>query len=209
MLSGTPIEDLFRGVLSRLLLEPLKKIGATPNHLTLAGAGLSILSALLIPFSPFLGGLLLVAASSLDSLDGTLARSNGQATSAGAFLDSVVDRFSEFFVLLGCWVRLVRMGMGGWAAFAVFWALQGSLMVSYSRARAEGLGFRLKGGFFERPERVLAVCAALLLTPWESSMSFEPGNLLFSCLALLALGSNLTAAWRIYKGWSELSRRRN
>lgn len=205
MFSGTWVEDAFRGLISGIFLEPLKKMGASPDHLTWAGAGLSLVSACVIPFSPFLGGLIFIVGASLDSLDGTLARTNGQASGQGAFLDSVLDRFSEFFVLVGCWLRLARLGMGGWAVLTIFLALQGSLMVSYARARAEGLGCSLKGGLFERPERATLICAALIFSPLESLISLEPGRLLLWAMVALAAGANLTAAWRIKKALSKLS----
>jgi CDP-diacylglycerol--glycerol-3-phosphate 3-phosphatidyltransferase len=79
-------------------------------------------------------------------------------------------------------------------------------MVSYARARAEGLGHNLRGGIFERAERLLLVALGLLLTPWERLVGLAPGGMLLWTLAILAAGANLTAADRILRGRRTLSR---
>jgi CDP-diacylglycerol---glycerol-3-phosphate 3-phosphatidyltransferase len=120
-------------------------------------------------------------------LDGALARMTGKASRFGALLDSVFDRLSEAAVLFGVLLYALDRGHDDQAALA-FAAIVGSLMVSYVRARAEGLGVTMTDGLFTRPERVIVLGVALLvgwLTP---------------ALWLLAVLTLLTAFQRLYLG---------
>jgi phosphatidylglycerophosphate synthase len=206
MLAGTSIETAYRRLIASRLLEPLRRAGVTPDQLTVAGLLLSVLAGAAAPWAPIAAGLVLLAAGLLDTLDGSLARVTNQASRAGAFLDSTLDRWAEFCVLFGCWARLARLDLAVWGGALVLLAVQGSLMVSYARARAEGLGHNLRGGIFERAERLLLVALGLLLTPWERLVGLAPGGMLLWTLAILAAGANLTAADRILRGRRTLSR---
>jgi CDP-diacylglycerol--glycerol-3-phosphate 3-phosphatidyltransferase len=133
------------------------------------------------------GGVVMLLASALDMLDGALARATGKASRFGALLDSVFDRLSEAAVLFGVVLYALDRGNEDQAALA-FVAIVGSLMVSYVRARAEGLGVSMTDGLFTRPERVVLLGAALLvgwLTP---------------ALWVLAVLTMLTAFQRLYLG---------
>jgi CDP-diacylglycerol---glycerol-3-phosphate 3-phosphatidyltransferase len=199
---------------ARAAVEPLvallSRLGVRADHLTVAGLGLSALSGLaFFDGHSRTGALLLMLAGLCDILDGELARRAGPASRFGAFLDSTLDRLSEALVLLGIlgfYLRnllalvlhperaLLQISTGleplTWAvvAFTAALALVGSFMVSYTRARAEGLGLDCKVGWFERPERlVLLIVAGLLRVFWAMS----------AALLLLAVLSFATAAQRV------------
>ena len=192
------------------LVTMLFRLGVQADHLTIAGLVLSALSGLAFYAGHTrTGALMLLLAGLCDILDGELARRAGLESRFGAFLDSTLDRLSEAVVLLGIlgfYLRnlyalvlhperaLLQISTGleplTWAvmAFTAALALVGSFMVSYTRARAEGLGRDCKVGWFERPERlVLIVVAGLLKVFWAMS----------AALLLLAVLSFATAAPRV------------
>jgi peptidoglycan lytic transglycosylase len=156
-----------------------------PNHLTIMGLGVSfVASAAFVVGRTRLGGFLVVLAGLFDFFDGSLARVSGQVTPFGAFLDSVIDRYSDLLVLLGIVVLFARMpNMRG--AVAAMAALVGSLMVSYTKARAESIGIECNVGFMERPERMICLIAGALFDVLEIA------------LWVLALLANITAVHRI------------
>lgn len=151
------------------LLDPVVRLLAalrvTPNALSVAGlAGAAAAAALIANGALPAGGALLLLAGSLDLLDGALARATGRAGPAGALLDSTLDRCSEAAVLFG--VLLYQLGRDASEEAALaFAAVTGSLLVSYVRARAEGLGAPLADGLLRRQERVVLLAAGLL-TGW-------------------------------------------
>ncbi|MFH1006872.1 MAG: CDP-alcohol phosphatidyltransferase family protein [Candidatus Latescibacterota bacterium] len=128
-----------------------------PDLLTTVGFAGNVVAALLFALGHFrLAGICMLLAGLFDLLDGEVARAGHKATTFGALLDSTLDRYSEIFVAFGITVFFVRNGWVMTSAI-LFFALSGSLMVSYVRARAEGLGQTCKVGFMQRPERVLAI----------------------------------------------------
>jgi CDP-diacylglycerol--glycerol-3-phosphate 3-phosphatidyltransferase len=139
-----------------------------PNQLTVLGLGVSCLAA--YAFSQEwlrVGALLLTVAGLFDFFDGSLARLSGQETFFGAFLDSVVDRYSDLIVLVGIVVFYHQSGdrLGGLATLV---ALVGTVMVSYTKARAQSIGVSCEIGLMERPERLILLIAGgvfLALTP--------------------------------------------
>jgi CDP-diacylglycerol--glycerol-3-phosphate 3-phosphatidyltransferase len=141
----------------------LLRLGLTPNAITLLGlAGAAAGSVLLaMGFIPA-GGVVILLSGALDGLDGTMARLRGTSSVFGAFLDSVSDRWSELFLFGGLILHYALEGypLGVILAFA---AAAGSLMVSYTKARAEGLGIECKVGLLTRMERYLVLCPALIL----------------------------------------------
>lgn len=183
------------------IIQPLARLGVTPNMLTVIGLLLSILTALVIAQgSLFAGGLLVLFAGIFDMFDGAMARVRNAATTFGAFLDSTLDRFSESIILFGLlYYALQRPGLQDrfwpapyeqmWMIAFIFVAAVGSLMVSYTKARAEGLGFECKTGLLARPERVIILAIGLLT------------NTTIWALALLAVFSNVTAIERIVSVW--------
>ncbi len=143
----------------------------TPDALTVTGVALCAIAAVLVwleylGWGFFLAGsAAFVVGSVLDVLDGALARSSGKGTPFGAFLDSTVDRVGEGFVLGAIALVLMRDG-NEWGVALTFAAVMGSFLVSYTRAKAEGLGLRGDvGRFGTRVERVAMIAVGLALAP--------------------------------------------
>jgi soluble lytic murein transglycosylase len=163
----------------------LFRLRLRPNHLTVIGLVVSFFAAAgFIAGHVRWAGCLLLLAGLCDLLDGALARVSGQATVFGAFLDSVIDRYSDLIVLLGIVVLFARTPHARGALVAMA-GLVGSVMVSYTKARAESIGVDCNVGFMERPERMICLVAGAIL------------DLLEPALWVLAVLSNLTALQRI------------
>ena len=129
----------------------------TPDLLTMIGFVLNLVAATLFGLDEYRwAGLMVLVAGIFDLLDGQVARTGRTESKFGALLDSTVDRYSEIVVWFGLAVSFIRSG-SLWTSSALFFALAGSLMVSYVRARAEGLGEECKIGFMQRPECVIAL----------------------------------------------------
>ncbi|MBI3979038.1 MAG: CDP-alcohol phosphatidyltransferase family protein [Chloroflexi bacterium] len=145
------------------LVGALGRAGISPNALTVVGFGLNVgVGAVIAGGMLTLGGALVLVAGLFDMLDGALARSLGRTTRFGAFLDSTLDRAAEAAVLFG--ILLAYAGRAGAVEVPLaFLALTGSLLVSYARARAEGLGLHGEVGWLPRPERIILLAAGLLL----------------------------------------------
>lgn len=173
----TPWSDpLARGLLALRL---------RPNHLTVLGLGVSLLAALSFARGrQGWGAVLLMLAGLFDFFDGSLARLSGQVTPFGAFLDSVIDRYSDLVVLAGILILFVRGGRPRDVVVTLV-ALIGTVMVSYTKARAQAIGVACEIGFLERPERLILLIAGGLL------------GLLGPALWVLAVLANVTAIHRI------------
>ncbi len=166
----------------------LRHTGITPNALSVLGFGLTLLAAFILAAGALRwGGALLLLASLFDMLDGALARALGRTSKFGAFLDSTLDRYSESVAMVALVYYYAGLGDGRTQAVLVVAALVGSLMVSYTRARAEALNVECKVGLLQRPERVLLLVVGLL-SGWMTPVLWG--------LALLA---NFTALQRIYQ----------
>lgn len=157
-----------RKALEKHIAEPIirfiSKTPLTPNGVTIIGFGITIISgALAFTNHLFWAGIVLVIASIFDMLDGTLARTTKRVTKFGAILDSTLDRVSEALILLGVLAVFVRAGQLTESMLTGF-ALLGSFLTSYTRARMEGLGIECKAGLFTRPERVIVTAAGLILS---------------------------------------------
>jgi CDP-diacylglycerol--glycerol-3-phosphate 3-phosphatidyltransferase len=134
----------------------------TPNQVSLMGIVLTLVTAaLIVDGQLLLAGVMYILAASLDLLDGVLARMAKMASRFGAFLDSTADRISEGVVFAAIAYHFANHGQSVDAALAVL-ALLGSLLVSYTRARAEGLGLECKVGIMTRAERVLLIALGLM-----------------------------------------------
>ena len=139
----------------------LGKSGIKPDALTFTGLAINIGAAYVIATGHFpLGGILILVAGLFDLLDGALARFAKKTTKFGAILDSAVDRISEAAIFCGL---LVWYMPGRSEILLIFAVLIGSFLVSYIRARAEGLGLECKGGLFTRAERVIVLTVGLLV----------------------------------------------
>jgi len=189
------------------LIRPMARLGVTPNMLTGIGLLLSLLTAVVVAQGfLFTGGLLVLLAGVFDMFDGAMARVQQSVTPFGAFFDSTLDRYSESSILFGLlWYTLQRpadfRGMlwptsheQAWMISFIYTAIVGSLMVSYTKARAEGLGIECNVGLLARPERVVLLAIGLLFgaSTW--------------ILAILAVLSNVTAVERIIAIWRATQR---
>lgn len=172
--------------IAEALARAIATTGVSPSQITLLGFVLNLaVAAVLATGGLTIGGVLVLIVGAFDLLDGALARVAGRATTFGAFLDSTVDRFAEAALLLGLLFEAGRRGDSVVPALA-FVAIVGSLMVSYTRARAEGLGFACEVGIAPRPERVVILGVGLIV------------GLVIPALAVLAVLTNVTAAQRIW-----------
>lgn len=201
----------------------LIRVGVTPNVVTtigmlgnLAAAAVMVWAAVNISQyhqAPDYGmvtwaGVLIIAFSLFDMLDGQVARLGNMTSIYGAMYDSVLDRYCELFTLGGIAAFLIACG-NIWGAIITFLALVGSIMVSYVRARAEGLDIECKIGFMQRPERVVVTAAATIATGitgmnLEADSLFDPNLILVCAMAIIAIFANLTAFARLTHSRKEL-----
>lgn len=172
------------------VLDPLGRfflsLGLTPNMMTALGLLGNIAGGYYLARGELLiGGIFVAVMSPIDALDGTMARLRGEASDWGAFVDSVTDRYSELIIFGGLLYHFLTGGdvTGGMLVFA---AASGSVLVSYVRARAEGLGFEAKVGLLTRAERYLVLAPALVF------------DQLTLGLVILAVFANFTALQRIW-----------
>ncbi len=176
---------------TRGLLEPMaaffNRLGIHPNTMTLIGLLISVIGAFWVAQGRMtLGGLFILIGGPFDALDGTMARLRGQPTKFGAFVDSVTDRWSEMLILFGLlYFYLTSADPWAWLnCLLVFLAAMGSVMVSYTKARAEALGYDCNVGVLTRMERYLVIAPGLLL------------NLPALMLWIVAILANVTALQR-------------
>lgn len=164
---------------------------------TLAGAALIFGRALTLGVVVFLlGGM-------MDILDGRVARETGLASKFGSFYDSTLDRVSEIVVYFSLYAYFRPLPNFWWVGYVVIAAMVGSLMVSYTRAKAEALGVECKVGLMQRAERVVLLGAGGLLTPLMAAvapeLTYAP---ILLALGLIAVFANLTALERIHAVYS-------
>lgn len=173
----------------------LARTPLTPNALTWLGFCITIGAAVLIVTDHFLAaGVVVLVAGLFDMLDGALARLTGRVSRFGAILDSTLDRLSEAALLLALLAVSTR-GQHITASLLIGFTLLGSLMVSYIRARMEGMGIECQAGFFTRPERVVILALGLLLNQFE--------NALLAALAIIAFFSWVTVVERLVYAWRQ------
>ncbi|MBL8093290.1 MAG: CDP-alcohol phosphatidyltransferase family protein [Anaerolineales bacterium] len=165
------------------------RLGIHPNYMTGAGLVLNAIGALFISQGAMtLGGVFILIGGPFDALDGTMARRLNQPTRFGAFVDSVTDRWSEMLILLGlAYFYVTGDDPNGWLnVLLVFLATMGSVMVSYTKSRAESLGFTANVGVMTRLERYLIMAPCLVFgIPWVA-------------LWILAIFANFTALQRTW-----------
>jgi CDP-diacylglycerol---glycerol-3-phosphate 3-phosphatidyltransferase len=167
----------------------------TPNTISLTGFALCVVAAVLVweEFF-FLGGIAYIVGSVCDTLDGRYSRMSGKGTSFGAFLDSTLDRIEEGLVLTSVGAYFARTGDDLAAAACVF-AVLASLMVSYTRARAEALGVECKVGIADRPVRVVILSVGLVFAKGAGFLGLD---LLAPAVYVLAALSAITVWQRIW-----------
>ncbi len=196
------------------LVNGMIKIGITPNFITTTGLILNIAAAAIFIYAGYqscdtlmyvgIGGGVVLFAGLFDMLDGRVARVGGKVSRFGAFYDSVLDRYSELFTLFGIFFFLILKGYMAWA-IVTFVALIGSIMVSYVRARAEGLDIECKVGLMQRPERVvLTALGAIFCGVFADITLFDPVLILTIPQAIIAVLANYTAFIRIAHCYKKL-----
>ena len=167
----------------------------TPNAISMVGLVLNLAAAVLVWQGEFLvGGIAFIVGSIMDTLDGRYARASGKGTLFGAFLDSTLDRIEEGIVLTAVAAHFASQGETLPAAMCVVVVL-GSLMVSYTRARAEALGVECKVGIATRPVRVVILSAGLVLAEGAGILDVE---LLAPAIYLMALLTSITVLQRVW-----------
>jgi CDP-diacylglycerol--glycerol-3-phosphate 3-phosphatidyltransferase len=173
----------------------------TPNTISITGLVLNVAAAVLITQRLFfLAGLTFIVGSVMDMLDGRYSRMSGKGTPFGAFLDSTLDRVEEGIVLTAIAAYFAERG-DEFAVAAVVLVVLGSLMVSYTRARAEALGVECKVGLATRPVRVVILSAGILLARGASIGDFE---LLAPAIYLMAALTAFTVVQRVWHVYGEL-----
>ena len=203
--------DFLQKVIYRIinpLIKGMIRVGITPNFITTTGfvlnvvaAGFFIYAAIYQPYDLALigwGGGIVLFAGLFDMMDGRLARMGNMSSVFGALWDSTLDRYSELFTLFGICTYFLLNGWE-WMGVVTFLAMVGSVMVSYVRARAEGLDIECKVGLMQRPERVV-------LTALGAILCGVCGDLLWLVvpIAVIALLANITAFWRVRHCYKEL-----
>ena len=170
--------------------QALLQRGISANMITLTGVAGNIIAAYCIARGYLVtGGIVILCMGPLDALDGAVARAKGEIKPFGAFLDSVTDRYSELVVFLGLLIHFLRMG-NSTGVIVTFIAAAGSILVSYTRARAEGVGYQVKAGLMTRVERYLVLVPGIIF-----------GFPLIS-IWIIAILANFTAIQRIWIVWN-------
>jgi len=178
------MRDTFKGILDPIGAF-LNRIGLKPNTVTISGLVGHAAAAYLVARGHITwGGILILVMAPVDALDGTMARLRGEPTAFGAFVDSVVDRYSEL-VIFGGMLFYFMTQQNQLGAMLVYLAAAGSVLVSYTRARAEGLGLDCKVGILTRLERYFILVPALIF------------NIPMIGAGIIALLANFTALQRI------------
>ena len=187
--------DRVKGVFEPIALA-MGRLGLTPNALTLIGFGMTVVGAGLIALGHWtVGGVVVLAGGVFDMFDGTLARATGKVSRLGAFLDSVFDRWGEALVYLGIVAGAVLGGHQRVPILAAA-AMGAAFMVSYVRAKSEGLGFATGTGMaavgiMPREVRLVILAVGLVLTDGPNIKAIE------FALAIIAIGATITTIQRI------------
>lgn len=181
------------------------RMGITPNAITTAGfvgnlyamcffldAAMAFEESTSDPYILIcLGGIIILVAGLFDMMDGRLARMGNMSSTFGALWDSTLDRYSELVTLFAICLIFIKAGWF-WMGVTTFAAMIGSIMVSYVRARAEGLNIECKVGLMQRPERVVVTAVVAIISGCVSDLWWLAGGMI-----LIAVLANITAFWRI------------
>ena len=211
----TPIQQFIYIVINPLI-KGMIRIGITPNIITTIGLlGNIAAMAMFLGSARYLedgqtqqafsligwGGAVILFAGLFDMMDGRLARMGNMSSTFGALWDSTIDRYSELITLFGICIVLIKAGWF-WMGVVTFLAMVGSVMVSYVRARAEGLGIECKVGLMQRPERVVVTAVVAIVTGITGNLWWLSGGMI-----LIAVLANLTAFWRVEHCRKQLNKR--
>jgi len=182
------ISSHFGHIFDKPLASIARNINLPPNVITFAGFLVTIAAAFVIPHNLTIGGILILIGGFFDMFDGISARVNNRTTEFGAFLDSVLDRYSDSFLFLGfAWYFKLQDSTTG--IIITMGTLIGALIISYARARAEGLGKECHTGLMERPERVILMAFGAI-TGW-----------IFYIMWIMLILTHITVIQRIHHAW--------
>jgi len=185
---------LFFGSIIDAIVRALALSKVHPNVLTFVGLLINVWAAFLFAQGKFMiGGFVLIGAGLFDMVDGRVARETNQVTRFGGYFDSVLDRYSDLGVLIGLLVYYASINRYFYVVLTAI-VMTGTVMVSYTRARAENIIPRCKVGFLERPERVVLVIVGALF------------NRMAQVLWVIAVLSNITVIHRMIYTWQEATR---
>jgi len=185
---------IFFGKIIRAIVRGLALLGFSPNFLTFLGLVINIWAAFLFAAGSFRwGGVVVIGAGLFDMVDGRVARETNQVTRFGGFFDSVLDRYSDLGVLVGLLVYYASINRNFYVVLTAI-AMTGTVLVSYTRARAENIIPKCKVGFMERPERVVLIIVGALF------------NRMAHVLWLLAVLANITVISRMIYTWIETNK---
>jgi len=210
---GTQVDRAARRALEVVSLPVARAsvwLGVSPDVLTALGfVGNVVVAALIIQGRLAIAGVVMILAGLFDALDGAAARLAERAGKSGALLDSVIDRYSESAVYMGLLIYFFRANHLLGVALA-FLAIIGSLLVSYIRARAEGLNIQCRVGLMQRGERIVLLAVGLIWGTWWpfewASSSLGSAPFLVFCLGVLALLAHITALHRLIFSYNALQR---
>ena len=184
---------IFEQPIARILM----RLKVRPIAVTFLGLMLAGVAAYLVTVNELMwAGVILAISGSLDSIDGALARMSGSASSAGALLDSVVDRLAEGIVLLGVLILALDTNDATLVTL-VYIAFAGSMLVSYVAARSQSLGSQQVVGIMTRPERIIVLTVGLLV------------GYLTIAIWVIAILAPLTALHRFIHSWNKLQKGSN
>jgi CDP-diacylglycerol--glycerol-3-phosphate 3-phosphatidyltransferase len=172
----------------------LDQWGISPMQLTVLGLLINLLGCVLLAKGHFrMGSAIVLFAGLFDMLDGSLARSSGRVSKFGAFIDSVIDRYSDFLIVGGILIHFARTGHTESVILSLI-VLSGAMLTSYTKARAESLIPQCDVGWCERPERIVLICTGGIF------------GILVPILCLLAILTHLTAIQRVLYAWRVLEK---
>jgi len=210
--SGERAHDLRRGdsVLpkwvkeaGRAILAPIVRMAIalhlTPNTITVIGLVITLGASVLVANGMLLvGAAILTAGSLLDAVDGALARAQGSGTAFGSFLDSTLDRASEaiLFIGIGAWL-LANLADPTWPMLGLMVALAGSFLVSYSHARAQGIGLAANVGLAPRTERLVLAIAGVALAGLGFTVGLIGAVLILAALTVVTVIQRIWHVWRL------------
>lgn len=184
----------FFGAIINAIVGALALSRVHPNVLTFIGLLINVWAAFVFAVGKFtMGGIILIGAGLFDMVDGRVARETNRVTRFGGFFDSVLDRYSDLGVLVGLLVYYASINRFFYVVLTAL-VMTGTVMVSYTRARAENTIPRCKVGFLERPERVVLIIIGALF------------NRMAQVLWVIAILSNITVIHRMIYTWQEAKR---
>ncbi|GAB6887984.1 archaetidylinositol phosphate synthase [Desulfothermus okinawensis JCM 13304] len=198
-LRNSYLGNIYYTLLQKFIVPKLKESGLGPNKITIIGGVVSLMVPLGFYFSPLIGAMLILVSAIFDSLDGQIARSMGEKK-FGAFLDSTVDRVSDFFYLMGLMIVSGNTSKSLILTFLIFIALVLTLLFSYTKARIEGLGGSCNVGFMERAKRVIYLIVLSVFIPFFNSSSLILyGIIVYNFLLIYSIYQRILCAKKVLK----------